>query len=439
VNMGEEETKAQELVIIRRPMSGEEGGHHGGVWKIAYADFMTAMMAFFLVMWLINASDKQTLTQVATYFNPLRLTDKVALSKGMHQSDAVTQSTEKAAGNPKAASGATKEAKENSHASPKHQLGESEKTAPGAKQQQSGGKSDSKAEGAKAKYTEEVLFRDPYGTLSKLADQAAADQAQPTKGGEAFRDPFDPVFRRETQAEKQAERRESARPTAGLESGKQPQKEIAAPAAAPMATESKQSAEAKQGVEVNERAQSKQSADATLAAPARPAEETQANKGTEQAARRALAAKLESDIREAIARAIAGALPSIAVTVTEEGILISLTDDQNFGMFAIASAEPRPAMVVLMEKLGQVIAGYPDPLIVRGHTDGRPYKSGSYDNWRLSTARAHMAYYMLMRGGVEEKRFERIEGHADRNLKIASDPEAAQNRRIEILLRKAKS
>ena len=65
-----------------RAGGGEEEGHHGGVWKIAYADFMTAMMAFFLVMWLINSTDKKTLTQVATYFNPLRLTDKTADQPG---------------------------------------------------------------------------------------------------------------------------------------------------------------------------------------------------------------------------------------------------------------------------------------------------------------------------------------------------------------------
>jgi chemotaxis protein MotB len=173
-------------------------------------------------------------------------------------------------------------------------------------------------------------------------------------------------------------------------------------------------------------------------APARPAEDTQGQKAKQEAAERAAAKKLEADIRDVIARSIAGALPNISVTVTAEGLLISLTDDQNFGMFAIASAEPRPAMVVLMEKLGRVIAGYPEPLVVRGHTDGRPYKGGNYDNWRLSSARAHMAYYMLVRGGVDEKRFERIEGHADRNLKVPDDPEAAQNRRIEILLRKPK-
>jgi chemotaxis protein MotB len=157
-----------------------------------------------------------------------------------------------------------------------------------------------------------------------------------------------------------------------------------------------------------------------------------------RAAQRTKAAQLETEIKQLVA-SLAGAMPHIDVRVTEDGILISLTDDFDFGMFAIASAEPRPAMVVVMEKLARVLVGHPEPLVVRGHTDGRPYKSGTYDNWRLSTARAHMAYYMLVRGGIEEKRFERVEGYADRNLRVPNDPEAAQNRRIEILLRKPKS
>jgi chemotaxis protein MotB len=53
---GQEDVSSQPLVIIRRRRTTDEP-HHGGVWKIAYADFMTAMMAFFLVMWLINAAD----------------------------------------------------------------------------------------------------------------------------------------------------------------------------------------------------------------------------------------------------------------------------------------------------------------------------------------------------------------------------------------------
>jgi flagellar motor protein MotB len=42
------------IVIVKRRKSGD-GGHHGGAWKVAYADFVTAMMAFFLVMWLVTS------------------------------------------------------------------------------------------------------------------------------------------------------------------------------------------------------------------------------------------------------------------------------------------------------------------------------------------------------------------------------------------------
>lgn len=61
------------LVLIKKRRGGHGHGHHGGSWKIAYADFMTAMMAFFLVMWLLSISSPQELTQIAEYFRtPLR-------------------------------------------------------------------------------------------------------------------------------------------------------------------------------------------------------------------------------------------------------------------------------------------------------------------------------------------------------------------------------
>ena len=46
----------ENAVIIKRIKKGGHGGHHGGAWKVAYADFVTAMMAFFLLMWLINTT-----------------------------------------------------------------------------------------------------------------------------------------------------------------------------------------------------------------------------------------------------------------------------------------------------------------------------------------------------------------------------------------------
>ncbi len=53
-----------------------DGGHHGGSWKVAYADFMTAMMAFFLLMWLINMAPPETKEELAGYFKEYNIFDK---------------------------------------------------------------------------------------------------------------------------------------------------------------------------------------------------------------------------------------------------------------------------------------------------------------------------------------------------------------------------
>src|SRR6185312_16260621 len=128
----------------------------------------------------------------------------------------------------------------------------------------------------------------------------------------------------------------------------------------------------------------------------------------------------------------------LEVQATDEGLLISLTDQFDFSMFPVGSAEPQARVVRIMEKIAQVLKNRPGAVVVRGHTDGRPYRSATYDNWRLSSARAQMAYYMLVRGGLPEKRFERVEGYADHSLKDPSHPLAAENRRIEILVREGK-
>lgn len=57
-------------VIIKRKKIIAGGGHHGGAWKVAYADFVTAMMAFFLLMWLLGATTEKQRKGVADYFSP---------------------------------------------------------------------------------------------------------------------------------------------------------------------------------------------------------------------------------------------------------------------------------------------------------------------------------------------------------------------------------
>jgi len=64
---------AQPIIVIKK--KGGHGGHHGGAWKVAYADFVTAMMALFIVLWLMNAS-KQVQEAVGGYFKDPRGTSK---------------------------------------------------------------------------------------------------------------------------------------------------------------------------------------------------------------------------------------------------------------------------------------------------------------------------------------------------------------------------
>src|SRR5690554_2711243 len=57
-------------IIVRRIIANSHEAHHGGAWKVAYADFVTAMMAFFLLMWLLGATDEKQRKGIADYFAP---------------------------------------------------------------------------------------------------------------------------------------------------------------------------------------------------------------------------------------------------------------------------------------------------------------------------------------------------------------------------------
>src|SRR5580698_4421698 len=57
-------------VIIKKVKIAGHGGHHGGAWKVAYADFVTAMMAFFLLLWLLNVTTDVQKRGIADYFDP---------------------------------------------------------------------------------------------------------------------------------------------------------------------------------------------------------------------------------------------------------------------------------------------------------------------------------------------------------------------------------
>jgi len=351
------ESAANTVIIVskRRRQHGDEG-HHGGAWKIAYADFMTAMMAFFLVMWLINMTDDKTIVQVAQYFNPIQLSEKLPSRRGLDD------------GNNKA--GPENNRPGSAVLEPKRSDDEKSSVVsdplPGEK----------KSKLRKAQ-KERALLEDPAKALQDIALKAF-EMEQDARGD---------------------------------------------PRAKPDASSDRSGAWSEAQLSVDSHLEAAATDQARLPTGIR----------RDNASRIAAEA---TNISQALRRMRTSlAQPEIEVNATQDGVLITLTDSESFGMFEVSSAEPAPALVRLMERIAKVILPANGRIIVRGHTDGRSYKSAHYDNWRLSSARAQMAYYMLVKGGVPESRFERIEGHADRLLRNAKDKAASENRRIEILLR----
>lgn len=69
-------TNAPRPIIVKKIIVDGHGGHHGGAWKVAYADFVTAMMAFFLLMWLLGATTEKQRKALADYFAPTMVPSK---------------------------------------------------------------------------------------------------------------------------------------------------------------------------------------------------------------------------------------------------------------------------------------------------------------------------------------------------------------------------
>ena len=163
-----EDAPHPEIIIVRR-RGGHEEEHHGGAWKIAFADFMTAMMAFFLVLWIINATDKDTKTIIARYFNPVKLEESSRTPKSIHGDGSATPAVDASDGTQTAKSkqsgpvGAAKTPDDPPPPTATSGLDKPGGNPPGA----AANLGDPAA--PKANMTEGVLFADPYRSLDSIA------------------------------------------------------------------------------------------------------------------------------------------------------------------------------------------------------------------------------------------------------------------------------
>lgn len=262
--------------IIVKKITMVAAGHHGGAWKVAYADFVTAMMAFFLLMWLLGATTEKQRKGIADYFTPtlVKMRQGSAGGYGVLGGSSLTDADNYA-----------------------HRAGQTGNKTITIPRDATGG---AKEGGSKVKRTQVMK--------EKLAEKLAASE------------------------------------------------------------------------------------------------------------------KLRKLARQ------------VRMIETSEGIRIDLVDDAEFSMFRLGTTVLTPDAAELLRAVGQVVAPGVGEFTVRGHTDSLPWKSGVANNWSLSAGRAESTRQALMRQGISESRFRRIEGVADREPLIQNNPADPRNRRMSILM-----
>jgi chemotaxis protein MotB len=125
----------------------------------------------------------------------------------------------------------------------------------------------------------------------------------------------------------------------------------------------------------------------------------------------------------------------VRVMRAPEGIRIDLMDNADFSMFELGTTILTKEARGLLEVMSETLRDDMSPLIIRGHTDSLPWRSGvAANNWSLSTGRAEATRQALVLGGVAQTRFARIEGVADMEPLVTDDPADPRNRRISLLL-----
>ena len=366
--------KAAATIVIRREEVGG-GGHHGGAWKVAYADFVTAMMAFFLVMWLINATTEKQRRGLADYFSPLTEHTKSTSGSGKPFGGLTPYETGSLVSNRGAVN-----LKDTSGANAINGPGSAARGGPATNV---GDKAASQTDPNDAPV---MGNGDKAGTSSSEGDDTGnaagdgGDDAGAEQAGRSIGTPKDQA----------------------LKEGHVAADQVSAQTAAQTAA---QAAKAK--------------AEAIAAA----AEQQQL-----ASAAVVLQGKLAADPD------LADVASQIKVDLQPDGLHIQITDSEHQPMFAPGSAEPNPRARLLFAQVAPVLGRLGEPVSIAGHTDGAACVGACRSNWDLSAARAEATRVVLEHEGLVDARIANVAGYADRDLLMPADPLNAANRRIVLVV-----
>ena len=146
-----------------------------------------------------------------------------------------------------------------------------------------------------------------------------------------------------------------------------------------------------------------------------------------------VAEKLRQEAQKAIKEERLGM--NVEVSVEKSGLRIELSETgEGAGAYAIGSATMTNGGRRVLRLLANQLQMLPNSIVIEGHTDSHQYANSGYDNWKLSVNRADQARTTLVGFGVQQFRVSELRGKADRELRVPTDPFAASNRRITLLL-----
>ena len=124
----------------------------------------------------------------------------------------------------------------------------------------------------------------------------------------------------------------------------------------------------------------------------------------------------------------------ILLKQTPEGLRIQVVDKKERPMFDLGGATPKTYTTTILKQLGATINLSPNQISKSGHTDASRYSRINYSNWELSSDRANAARRALIKGGMRERKIDRVVGLAATEPFAPDDPKGAVNRRISILV-----
>jgi chemotaxis protein MotB len=360
-------------IVVRNGGRDDHRRHHGGTWKIAYADFVTAMMAFFLLLWLVNATTEQQRTGIAEYFNPTNSLSRSFSGAGQPFGGRTLDSQAALTSNATAAVRNARRPPQSFDPDPEDAL-----------QQRTGGTvtdsepSDWAAHGNPS--PESPIGRQAgTGQLAAAALQDAGSQRTSSSGG------------------------------AGM---------------------------AHQGLAGDARARGTEGTVNLRPDAARPQPDPSADQRlvAERLALRAAAQEIRAVIdADPQLRALAA---QMLVEEVPEGLRIQMVDGEGQALFATGIAAPNERGRVLLLRAASVIAKLSHPVEIAGHTDAAPFRSGTdaRSNWELSVERANAARRLMLEAGVTERRVRAVTGRADQDLLRPTQPLHPANRRVSVLI-----